>query len=737
MAREDYEKVEQDDAGSSEAGSGDETTSRTSNEARRHDHETLTAEEEAERLLLGGDRRARSERRGEARQRRDAARTQRREKRQKQRSRRRQRGNECPEKEMIYDMEEGAESSSHSSEVDIGQFAEGRARQKKKTLCSHCCIYLVIVVALLVLLFGAWKATSHSKQGHGKDTLDAQEAGGAVSDYVAQHLSNGTHTFAPTTVLISLDGFRADFVFRNLTPTLQSLARSGISPKYMLPSFPSLTFPNHYTLVTGMHPESHGIVGNTFWDPVTQQQFHHTVPSQSMRPEWWNAEPLWVTAERAGVRSAIHMWPGSEAHIGGIEPAYVDKFNMDEPLHNKVHRILGWLDQPGLIDESTPTPQLIAAYVPNVDSDGHKYGPNSTYIRTTIAEVDGMLKQLFNGIDERNLTDIINLVVISDHGMATIATKRLIQLEDLIDTSLIEHTDGWPLYGLRPKDTSDAMVHQLYDQLVQTSQEQKYKGLFQVYLRDENMPERYHFSKNARIAPLWIEPKTGWAIVTKDEYNVAEGRDENWDLLGLHGYDNQHPLMRAIFVARGPAFPHVAGSELAPFQNTEVYNIVCDSLGIKPAPNNGTLRLPLRPMGTHDFDQPADVPEDPQDEDHLALPPEVPNLNYHYSTSGEDVPSPSVVPNLANKPDLVLPTDGVPPVISTPSKMEGNQSEYVATTAGEADSGAQNDKGGISGLWAWMDGKLQKLKSWVSHVLEGDKGKGDKAKGDVGSDADA
>ena len=226
-------------------------------------------------------------------------------------------------------------------------------------------IHSIIVAAFLALLYGAYHASSHKN--------------GASTKHAALHLSNGTHTFAPTTILISLDGFRADFLSRNLTPTLNAFIREGVSPKYMMPSFPSLTFPNHFTLVTGLHPESHGIVGNTFWDPEVQKEFYYTDPSRSMQPEWWNAEPIWVTAERQGVRTAIHMWPGSEAHIGAFEPAFVDEFNGDEVLHRKVERIFHWLDLPGPNDTSAKDagletrPQLIAAYVPDVDADGHTY----------------------------------------------------------------------------------------------------------------------------------------------------------------------------------------------------------------------------------------------------------------------------------------------------------------------------------------------------------------------------
>lgn len=257
-----------------------------------------------------------------------------------------------------------------------------------------------------------------------------------------------------------------------------------------------------------------------------------------------------------------------------IEPSFLDKFNGKEELSKKVDRVLELLDMPGL--EQMPTalpsemrPQLIAAYVPNVDADGHRYGPNSTEIRTTINDVDTMLDQLFTGLEERNLTKVVNVVVVSDHGMATTSIDRLVQLDDIIDMSKIEHVDGWPLYGLRPKD--DADLESLHQTLVH---EAANNDAFDVYLRDVDMPDRWHFSRNERIAPLWIIPQTGWAIVTKDEFNIEEEKAKGgvYHPRGLHGYDHEHPLMRAIFVARGPAFPHAPNSRVEPFRKSLLHS---------------------------------------------------------------------------------------------------------------------------------------------------------------------
>lgn len=293
-----------------------------------------------------------------------------------------------------------------------------------------------------------------------------------------------------------------------------------------------------------------------------------------MDPKWWMGEPFWVTAEKQGVRTAIHMWPGSEAHILDMDPSFLDKYNGAEKLPKKVERLFEFLDKPGMEDEnadvSETRPQLVAMYVPNVDAMGHKYGPNSTEIMTTINEVDGMLDQIFTGLEERNLTDIVNIIVVSDHGMATTDVSRLTQLDDLVDLDLVAHVDGWPLVGLRPKKPEDLQT--LYDQATENAKD---NPNLEIYLRDENMPERYHFSNNDRIAPLWIVPKTGYGVVEKLEMNVADAlaKGEVYNPRGMHGYDHEHPLMRAIFVARGPAFPHPPNSQIDVFRENPLVTL--------------------------------------------------------------------------------------------------------------------------------------------------------------------
>ncbi|KJZ72566.1 hypothetical protein HIM_08090 [Hirsutella minnesotensis 3608] len=597
--------------------------------------------------------------------------------------------------ELMYEMEEGGmkDGSSSGDSTPRDGSAEVDRRRLSLLTSAHAergrswrrsiIIHLIAITGFAILVLLAWKLSKAHRSGGKKQPL----------------VSNGTALFAPTSIIISLDGFRADFLQRGITPRLNAFVKEGVSPQYMRPSFPSVTFPNHYTLATGLYPESHGVVSNSFWDPQLQAEFYYTDPNRSLDPKWWGGEPFWTTAETQGIRTAVHMWPGSEVNVLNGAPSFLDKFNGKEKLSNKVSRILEFLDMPGREDSavhvSQMRPQLIAAYVPNVDADGHTFGPNSTETRSTIQQVDQMLDELFQGLDQRNLTNIVNVIIVSDHGMATTDTSRLLQLEDLVNTSKIEHTDGWPLYGLRPKDDGD--LDDLYRGLKEKS---KSNPNFDVYLRDVDMPERYHFSKNPRIAPLWIVPKTGWAIVKLDEFNVDEGKKKGlvYHPRGLHGYDHEHPLMRAIFVARGPAFPHQPNSRVEPFQNIEVYNILADSIGMTPKPNNGTLRLPLKTVGLH---RPEDVPPEPAD------PP----------------PSPTPQPSEHPHRPVVHEGEPLPTRPSRPSRPSSSPepSEHTHGDAGEADKPVEDKKEGDSMLGSIKDqveGALHWFKDSISHMWD-------------------
>lgn len=383
-------------------------------------------------------------------------------------------------------------------------------------------------------------------------------------------LTNGTHPYHPTTLLLSLDGLRADYLSPERTPHLYNLSLTGLSPKYMLPSFPSVTFPNHYTLATGFLPAHHGIVGNTFYSPDADASFHYTSPSHSLQNHWWTqnpkVSPIWRTVERAGGKAAVHMWPGSE--VSGLGATYIDKYNGSATLESKIESLVNWLDLP--LDQR---PQLIAGYVPNVDAAGHRFGPEAEETRKALSAVDTAIGDLATAIAARNLTDIVSLVIVSDHGMAATSRDRLIHLDSLVDISKIEHFEGWPLYGLRPKQGEDATG--IYESIQTKHKEGDPWDVYTI----STLPERYKFTDNNRIAPIWIVPKVGWAIVLPSEVPKP---GEEYSPKGIHGYDNLEEQMRAIFIASGGKFHSVreSGKNLKVFQNTEVYGIVGETLGL-------------------------------------------------------------------------------------------------------------------------------------------------------------
>ncbi|KAJ2401301.1 hypothetical protein GGI23_001491, partial [Coemansia sp. RSA 2559] len=361
-------------------------------------------------------------------------------------------------------------------------------------------------------------------------------------------VSNGTHWFRPTLIVVSLDGFRADYMDRGFTPELVKLGKRGLRADYMVPSFPSSTFPNHYTIVTGLYPGSHGIVSNEFYDATLNSTFVYKDPKRSIDPRWWdNAEPIWVTAEKQGVRAGINMWPGSTSVIRGHRPTYLVPYAGDVAPTKKVDKVLEWLDLP-----LSQRPSLLATYMPEVDSAAHRKGPNDATVNSAAHLVDAAVGRLWAGVERRNLTGIVNLMVVSDHGMAeSRAGDNAIYIDDIIDTARLRGIFCWPLAGLQPYDQAD--VPHMYAKLKAASAGQPWT----VYLRDQ-IPARLHYTFASRIAPIFVIPDAPYYVTThENDAFYASSLDANAEKgspMGAHGYDNTNPLMRATFVAVGPAF---------------------------------------------------------------------------------------------------------------------------------------------------------------------------------------
>ncbi|CAN3363305.1 ectonucleotide pyrophosphatase/phosphodiesterase 1 [Diutina catenulata] len=471
----------------------------------------------------------------------------------------------APAYEMM-DMSEGAPPARHPLQGKV-----------KATFKGTIAIFGTVLVAVVVAFFFLAPSITNQPQ--------------FTSGYVAQ--SNGSHTFQATTILISLDGFHPHYISRDVTPVLHDVYTNGYSSPYLTPSFPSSTFPNHWTLVTGLYPGDHGIVGNTFWDPK-EGQFVNVDPKRgALDPKFWKGgEPIWTTAKRQGLKTAVHMWPGSEVPEVGAE--WHDKYNASETLSAKVDQIMAWLDA----DDDT-RPQLVLAYVPTVDTYGHRYGISGPDLEQALREVDSFVGTLHFELDRRHLRGLVNVVITSDHGMAPTSKDRLLMLEDLVNMTSVDHVDGWPLYGLRPKEGVD--VKEMADSIRAKIADKGQQDHYDVFLK-EDIPEQYNYgAKSAfadRIAPLWIFPHVGYSVSTHERMAKNGGELKP---VGVHGYNNTELLMRAIFMAEGPYFSsNRYPLKMEPFENTNVYAVVCDSLGLNPAPNNGTRVLTRLPSGWHD-----------------------------------------------------------------------------------------------------------------------------------------
>ncbi len=237
---------------------------------------------------------------------------------------------------------------------------------------------------------------------------------------------SSTSTPRPVVVLVSIDGLRADAVTADTMPTLDALARHGVRARWMNPSYPSLTFPNHYTLVTGLRPDHHGIVHNTMRDPVLGR-FALKNRTAVEDPRWWGGEPIWVTLQKHGGHAATMFWPGSEAPIAGQHPDDWRRFDAKVTPAQRVDQVLAWLDRP-----AATRPQLVTLYFDQVDSAGHRDGPRSRGYAQARGIVDAALARLLDGLDARGIRDKVDLVVVSDHGMAEVAVGHRLYLRDVL-----------------------------------------------------------------------------------------------------------------------------------------------------------------------------------------------------------------------------------------------------------------------------------------------------------------
>jgi predicted AlkP superfamily pyrophosphatase or phosphodiesterase len=390
-----------------------------------------------------------------------------------------------------------------------------------------------------------------------------------VAGASAQSPSKDRTDFAPTVILLSLDGFRYDYPEKHGAETIAEFSRSGVRAKWMNVAFPTKTFPNHYTVATGLYPANHGIVDNNLFAFGTV--FSMSRREEVENPRWWLGEPIWVTAESQGVRAASFFFVGSEAPVKGVRPTIWRRYNGGVPPQMRVDTVLSWLDMP-----ETERPRIITFYFSDTDDAGHEFGPDAEETRYSVLNVDSYVKRLTDGIEKRGLKDKVNIIIVSDHGMTAVDYRNVTLLDDHFSLDLAERI-LWSneVIHIFPKPGRLDEIHNAVKNLEKVS----------CWKKDE-IPARLKYSGSDRIAPIVCMSAEGWITTNRQRYsdwmrNIPDPERPR----GAHGYDPALESMRGFFSAWGPAFKTGLSSEA--IENVDIYNLVCRILGLKPAENDG------------------------------------------------------------------------------------------------------------------------------------------------------
>ncbi|XP_020842732.1 ectonucleotide pyrophosphatase/phosphodiesterase family member 1 [Phascolarctos cinereus] len=401
----------------------------------------------------------------------------------------------------------------------------------------------------------------------------------------------------PPTILFSLDGFRAEYLhtWGGLLPVIRKLQNCGTYTTNLRPVYPTKTFPNHYSLVTGLYPESHGIIDNKMYDPEMNASFALR-SKEKLNPEWYKGEPIWLTAKYQGLKSGTFFWPGSDVKINGILPDIYQMYNGSVPFEERVLAALQWLKLPE--DER---PHFYTLYLEEPDSSGHAFGPISSEVIKALQRVDNIVGMLMDGLKTMNLHRCINLILVSDHGMEQGSCKKYVYLNKYLgDIKNVKVFYG-PAARLRIIDVQDDYQTFNYEDIATNLSCREPDQHFKPYLK-QFLPKRLHFAKSDRIEPLTFYLDPQWQLAMNPAERKSCGS-------GFHGSDNIFSNMQALFIGYGPAFKH--NTKVEPFENIELYNLMCDLLNLKPASNNGT-----HGSLNHLLKEPVHIPEHPKEVSH-------------------------------------------------------------------------------------------------------------------------
>ncbi|XP_069345252.1 ectonucleotide pyrophosphatase/phosphodiesterase family member 3 isoform X3 [Eulemur rufifrons] len=376
----------------------------------------------------------------------------------------------------------------------------------------------------------------------------------------------------PPVILFSLDGFRAEYLhtWGTLMPNINKLKTCGVHPEYMRAMYPTKTFPNHYTIVTGLYPESHGIIDNNMYDVNLNKNFSLSSTEQN-NPAWWFGQPMWLTAMYQGLKAGTYFWPGSEVAINGSFPSIYVAYNSSVSYAMRISTLLKWLDLP-----EAERPSFYTMYLEEPDSSGHESGPVSATVIKALQLVDDAVGMLMEGLKQRNLHNCANIILLADHGMDQTYCDKMEYMTDYFPQINFYMYEG-PAPRIRTRNIPHDFFSFNSEEIIRNLSCQKPDQHFKPYLSPD-LPKRLHYAKNVRIDKVILMVDRQWLAVRSRTSSYCGG--------GNHGYNNEFKSMEALFLAHGPSFKEK--TEIEPFENIEVYNLMCDLLRIQPAPNNGT-----------------------------------------------------------------------------------------------------------------------------------------------------
>jgi predicted AlkP superfamily pyrophosphatase or phosphodiesterase len=353
-------------------------------------------------------------------------------------------------------------------------------------------------------------------------------------------------------VLVSMDGFRWDYAKHFKLQNLNQIAKEGVHAKSMRPSYPSKTFPNHYSIVTGLYPDHHGIINNVFYDAGLNESFALSTNAKN-DSRFYGGNPIWNVAEQQGVKTASFFWPGSDTDKK--RPSYYKEYNDKIPYGNRIDTVIKWLQLP-----EKQRPHLVTLYFDEPDHTGHNFGPLSPENEKAIKKMDSLMGQLSFKLNQLSIGKEINLIIVSDHGMTNISNDKKVAILDYLKPEWLGYKAVInPIMSLQAKPGyQDSIANALK------------KVPHIKFWKSSEVPKRLHYGTNPRVHDFVIEAKKGYSLVSEKKQNIKGG---------THGYDNKTKDMQAIFYAKGPAFK--VDKEVKSFQNVSIYPLIAHILGLQ------------------------------------------------------------------------------------------------------------------------------------------------------------